>query len=131
MGQAEGSVQYEVYDDADDELERMRKEIKALDEEKALLQKSEEIRKVRAELESKRKEVTKLRGTGHTGTIEVTNTKRQSKAKTAENKIDDINISTLRQDEELRKLVRKELEPFGLGLNQGSILSSSNSQSFR
>ena len=49
-----------MYDDADDELERMRKEIKALDEEKALLQKSEEIRKVRAELESKRKVVTKL-----------------------------------------------------------------------
>ena len=126
MGQAEGSVQYEVYDDADDELERMRKEIKALDKEKALLQKSEEIRKVRAELESKRKEVTKLRGTGQTGTIEVTNTKRKSKAKTAENKIDDININTLRQDEELRKLVRKELETFGLGSNQGSILSSSS-----
>ena len=60
MGQAEGSVQYEVFNDADDELERMRNEIKALNEEKALLQKSEEIGKVRAELESKRKDLLQI-----------------------------------------------------------------------
>ena len=123
------NVQYEVYEDPSEELESMRKEIQALDEERALLQKSEEVRKVRAELEAKRKEVKKLRGTSLHGTLEVTKTNSKSKAKVAETKSDEININTLRQDEDLRKIVRKELEAFGLSSNQGSINTSSTQSS--
>lgn len=123
------NVQYEVYEDPSEELESMRKEIQALDEEKALLQKSEAVRKVRAELEAKRKEVKRLRGTSLHGTLEVTKTSSKSKAKATESISDEININTLRQDEDLRKIVRKELEPFGLSSNQGSINSSSTQSS--
>ena len=123
------NVQYEVYEDPSEELESMRKEIQALDEERALLQKSEEVRKVRAELEAKRKEVKKLRGTSLHGTLEVTKTNSKSKAKVAETISDEININTLRQDEDLRKIVRKELEAFGLSSNQGSINTSSTQSS--
>lgn len=119
----------EIYDDQTDELERMREEIKALDEEKALLQKSEELRKVKAELESKRKEVQSLRGMGHSDTVQMKKSKSRSKVKAAEKIDDEININTLRQDEDLRKLVRRELESFGLSSNHDSINNSSSQSS--
>lgn len=45
-----------LYDDPSDEVEQMKKEMRALDEEKALLQKSEEARRMKRRSEVKRYE---------------------------------------------------------------------------
>lgn len=100
--------------------------MQALHEDKAMLQKSEEVRKVRTELEAKWKEVEKLRGTSLHGTLEMTKSISKSKAQAAETNSDEININALRQDEDLRKI---QLEVFNLSSNQGSI-NRSNTQSF-
>lgn len=66
------------------------------------------------------------------GKIEVTEAKSKGKSvlkpevnrEHIDDACSDININSLRQDEKLRKLVRRELETFGFGSNQSSVASS-------
>lgn len=124
--------------DPDAEMARMKEEMAELDREEDLLKKSQDAHKMREELAEKRKTVQKLRGRVIMEQVKSTKSKTKPKSKSkkaevkfenVENESSDINIGSLRKDENLRRLVKKELASLGLGSNKGSTDSSDTSTS--
>ena len=147
----------------DEEIRKLREEMKNLKEEETLLRKSQEVERLRKELKEQKKTVEKLRGkhpslkvenskvisfreskvktendsknstdsNGKTDTDKKLSKKQKSVVQTDQSKDDnsdsETDITALRNDETLRKLVRKELSNLGLDSYDSSSDSSSSS----
>lgn len=122
--------------DPEVEMQQIRERLSKLDEEETLLKKSQELRRMREELKKKEQSVKKLRGRPSNDSLQKltmpTNSKQaKSKHKRSEVKVEskssdtDINIQDLRNDDKLRKMVRKELVNLGLESDGGSSSSAS------
>lgn len=104
-----------------------------LNKEAELLRKSQRLQKMKAELESKRKEVQKLRGMNVNLKVTSLKSTKPSKQTTISSQVknesesdDQINICTLRKDKDLKRIVRKELASLGLDHSSSDSLSESS-----
>ena len=134
--------QYEDADDVlplsdpDEEIERMQREMASLEEESKMLQKSQAVREMRLKLTEKRKEVQKLRGIQLATPVEQFKHKPKRKTKCKQkhssqvnicndnSESSEIDIGNLRKDENLKRLVKKELANLGLSPGKDSTTSS-------
>ena len=117
----------------DEQMAQMSAEMDLLDQEAKRLEKKAKFETMKKELDAKRQKVSDLKGTENsdkskTGTKthdksrhsssvkkpDSSNTSKGNKSKTVNMPSDDIDINSLRNDEQLKSLVRKELKKLGL-----------------
>lgn len=128
----------------DAEMSKMEEELKQLQEEEEMLRKSQSLRNMRQELAEKKKAVQKLRGKNTTIDSPVDIVKPKTSAwsmpEIARSSINhqfdirsvndnEVTVQSLRKDNELKRLVRKELSKLGLKSEDSSEDSSSSSSS--
>ena len=119
--------------DYDEHMAQMSAEMDSLDQEAKRLEKKAKFEAMTKELDTKRRKVSHLKGTEisdkskigtkthdksrHSSSIKKPASSKISKgnkSKTVNKPSDDININSLRNDEQLKSLVRKELKKLGL-----------------
>ena len=103
-----------------------------LDEEEKQLKKRETLEAMKRELASKRQKVSDLKGT-ISGVNKTSNdfvkTSKKNKTKSSSKADEDVTIHTLRNDEHLQTLVRKELKRMGIASDNQNVTSSSDTDS--
>ena len=133
--------------DYDKQMAQMSAEMDSLDQEAKRLEKKAKFQAMKKELDTKRRKVSDLKGTEnsdkskigtkthdksrHSSSIKKPNSSKTSKgnkSKTVNKPSDDIDINSLRNDEQLKSLIRKELKRLDLA-NAGSFDSDSTCSS--